>query len=78
MSVKVLCQSVDCGPQWSCLCSDNDDCNDNDNDCQLTVVLSGPRSCLCSELEECEVTADNELDIVPQVSQVENISEILC
>jgi len=38
--------------------------------------VSGPRSCLCSEPEECEVTADNELDIVPQVSQEEDCRDL--
>ena len=36
----------------------------------LFLVLSGPPSCLCSKTEECEITGDNELDVVPNITQV--------
>ena len=31
---------------------------------------SGPPSCLCSKTEQCEVTGDNELEVVPNVTRV--------
>ena len=33
-------------------------------------IFSGPPSCLCSKPEECEITGDNELDVVPSVAEV--------
>merc|ERR1711953_1416688 len=35
--------------------------------------VSGPPSCLCSKPEQCEITEDNELDVVPYVAE-----EYLC
>merc|ERR1711953_865606 len=35
--------------------------------------VSGPPSCLCSKPEQCEITEDNELDVVPSV-----VEEFLC
>ena len=34
-------------------------------------IFSGPPSCLCSKPEQCEITEDNELDVVPSVVEVE-------
>ena len=34
------------------------------------IFNSGLPSCLCSKTEECEITADNELDVVPNITQV--------
>ena len=34
---------------------------------------SGAQSCLCSKTEECEITEDNELEVVPNVTQVREI-----
>ena len=31
---------------------------------------SGPPSCLCSKTEECQTTGDNELAVVPNITQV--------
>ena len=31
---------------------------------------SGPLSCLCSRNEECEITGENELDFIPNVTLV--------
>ena len=39
----------------------------------MTVLLSGPPSCLCSEVGECENTGDNEVDIVPNIFQVKGV-----
>ena len=36
----------------------------------LTLIHSGPQSCLCSELAECRYTADNELEVLPNIFQV--------
>ena len=33
-------------------------------------IFSGPPSCLCSKPEQCEITEDNELDVVPYVAEV--------
>ena len=33
-------------------------------------LLSGPPSCLCSKIEQCEITEDNELDVVPNITEV--------
>ena len=37
---------------------------------KLTPANSGPPDCLCSESEECFVAEDNEVDIVPGVTEV--------
>ena len=34
------------------------------------IINSGPPSCLCSKPEQCEITEDNELDVVPSVVEV--------
>ena len=34
---------------------------------------SGPVSCLCSEIGECDYTGDNEVDVLPNIFQVKNI-----
>ena len=34
------------------------------------VIFSGAPSCLCSKPEQCEITEDNELDVVPYVAEV--------
>ena len=34
------------------------------------IIFSGPPSCLCSKPEQCEITEDNELDVVPYVAEV--------
>ena len=39
---------------------------------------SGPPSCLCSKPEECETTGDNELDVVPNVTQVRREHHLMC
>ena len=36
----------------------------------LNPLLSGPPSCLCSKIEQCEITEDNELDVVPNITEV--------
>ena len=33
----------------------------------LTLIFSGPKTCLCSRVEECLVYGDTELDLVPNV-----------
>ena len=38
--------------------------------------LSGPPRCLCSKAEQCQMNADNELDVVANVTQVEPIAWI--
>merc|ERR1712062_132683 len=39
-------------------------------------AISGPPSCLCSQEEECEVTADNQIDLVPNIFQEEQCREL--
>ena len=34
------------------------------------MIFSGPRSCLCSKPEECEITGDNELEVVNGLTEV--------
>ena len=36
----------------------------------MTLNLSGPLSCLCSEIAACEYMADNEVDVLPDIFQV--------
>ena len=36
----------------------------------IILISSGPSSCLCSKPEECEISGDNELDVVPNVAEV--------
>ena len=38
-----------------------------------SILPSGPLSCLCSEVEECENTGDNEVDFLTNVFQVKSI-----
>ena len=33
-------------------------------------MFSGPVSCLCSKPEECEITGDNELDVMNGLTEV--------
>ena len=39
---------------------------------EFLVILynSGPRSCLCSKPEACEISEDNEVDLQPDVTTV--------
>ena len=34
------------------------------------MTLSGPPSCLCSKIEECEITEENELEAVSNIYEV--------
>ena len=34
--------------------------------------ISGPPSCLCSNVEACHITEDNELELVPDITEVNN------
>ena len=36
----------------------------------LSLLPSGPVSCLCSEVAACENTGDNEVDVLPNIFQV--------
>ena len=36
-------------------------------------LLSGPPSCLCSKTEQCEITGDNEIDVVPNITEVKHL-----
>ena len=36
----------------------------------LTSERSGPSTCLCSKLEACKVNEDNEVEVVPDVTEV--------
>ena len=40
-------------------------------------LLSGTPSCLCSEIEECEITEENEVDVVPNVTEVKALNSHL-
>ena len=37
-----------------------------------SILHSGPPSCLCSEVGECINTGDNEVEVVPNISQVKS------
>ena len=39
----------------------------------IPCSLSGPPSCLCSKVEECEVTGDNQIDLIPNVFKVKTL-----
>ena len=36
----------------------------------LIPLHSGPPSCLCSKTEQCEITGENEVNVVPNISEV--------
>ena len=42
----------------------------------MTFPHSGPRSCLCSRSEECSVSEDNEVEIIPDILQVTKILDL--
>ena len=39
----------------------------------IACWLSGPPSCLCSKVEECVATGDNQIDLLPNVLEVKTI-----
>ena len=42
----------------------------------MTFLHSGPQSCLCSRTEECSVSEDNEVEIIPDILQVTEILDL--
>ena len=40
---------------------------------KLTLLPSGPQSCLCSEVAACENTGDNEVDYLTNIFQVKSV-----
>ena len=63
---------------WACISStlfSDSPCSDRFY--SLTLLFSGPTTCLCSRVEECYVNGDNEVDLVPNVLE-ETLCQELC